>query len=362
MKTGTLTFHKTTNYGAVLQTYALQRVLRDNGVYNEVIDYDSEILTARYQNTGIRYFMNPKNAVKAVLQNSYIRDNRKSFEQFVKKHIIISEASYSRESIALCDAIYDKIIVGSDQVWNGGCMGWDSTYFLGFASPSKKNAYAASFGFDEIPDGKKEWYKEQLNGFENVSTREKSGTTIYKSLTGNEATTVLDPTLLLSTEWDELAKAEGIQIKKPYVLIYLLKETKTVFEQARIIAKKNGLQIVYINDRLFGQLGVNNMRYTTPEAWLWLFRNASAVVTNSFHGTAFSLNFNIPVFVELLPKPSRVNSRITDLLSLCGMTDRVIHDKMDWGLEVDFTECNAVLKQEREHSLRFLIDGIIGGN
>jgi hypothetical protein len=244
--------------------------------------------------------------------------------------------------------------VGSDQVWNGECMGRDNTYLLSFADADKRNSYAASFGVTDIDEQHIDWYKRDLMQFSHVSVREASGNELFKKITGKECTTVLDPTLLIREEWFELSKKVKNQSDKPYILVYVLKETSSIFNYARKLSKKTGYKIIYINDRLFGKKGVDSRYFVSPEEWLNLFCNASFLITNSFHGTAFALNLNIPFWVELLPAPSKVNSRITDLLSMCKMENRVISENSDLEEKIDFKNVNEVLDTKRLISKKFI--------
>lgn len=355
MRSGTLTFHRTTNYGALFQTYALQKVLLSKGYDNEIIDYRSSVLENRYKKKSLLFYARPKQLAKVILQNAYIRDNRKKFNEFAEKHIRISADSYFSDTITSADDIYDHIIVGSDQVWNGECMGWDPVYMLDFASYGKKNSYAASFGVTSVPPEKENWYRKYFESFSHVSLREESGMKLFNQLSEIPSTVVLDPTLLLSqSDWHNLANEVPKQKQGRYILLYVLKETNSIIRIARNLSNKWKIPVVYVNDRLFGVRGFDNRFYTSPCEWLNLFMNASFVVTNSFHGTAFSINLNKPFAVELLPPPSKVNSRITDILALCGCKDRIYDDSNGISCEMNFDNINKILSCERNKSIKFL--------
>ena len=355
MKSGTITFHRTTNYGAVFQTYALQNILLSRGYENEVIDYRSEILEERYKKKNILFYLKPKQFAKVILQNSYIRDNRESFKQFINENIVLSDSIFDASNIKYADSKYEYFIVGSDQVWNGECMGWDGTYLLDFVSDGKKNAYAASFGVNKIDANKIEWYRTKLKDYSRISVREKSGNILLNQLINTEAYTVLDPTLLIKRKkWIELGKRVPNQMNGKYILLYVLKETHEIFDIAKKLAHKWNMPVVYINDRLLRKCGVKNRFYTTPYEWLNLFSNASFVLTNSFHGTAFSLNLNVPFAVQLLPPPSKVNSRITDLLDLCNSNNRIITNVEDVCYDMDFRYINKILDEKRVDSIQFI--------
>lgn len=361
MKSGTLTFHRTTNYGAMFQTYALQKVLLLKGYDNEIIDYRSDVLEHRYKKKPLMFYAKPKQLAKIILQNAYIRDNRKNFDEFAKKYIRISPQPYFPDTIKNADDRYDQVIVGSDQVWNGECMGWDPVYMLDFVTPGKRNAYAASFGVTKVDLKREEWYRSFFDEYSHVSLREESGKALFNQLSNIVATVVLDPTLLLTQDnWRDLANEVSNQMEGSYILLYVLKETKSIIHMANELSNKWKMPVVYINDRLLKVRGIDNRFYTSPCEWLNLFMNASFVITNSFHGTAFSINFNKPFAVELLPPPSKVNSRITDLLALCGCEDRIIKKDCEVLPKMNFDKINVIINKKREESMAF-IDSIFEG-
>ena len=354
MKIATLTFHRTTNYGALFQTFALQKVLESIGYETEVLDYRSNIIEARYKKPSIAYFISPKNIAKILFKNSFIRNNSKTFANFSKK-IKLSPIVYDASNIQSANALYDRFIVGSDQVWNWECMGVDSNYLLGFADSNKKISYAASFGITKIPQKLEEWYKHFLVNFKSVSVRECSGKKIYNQLTNKECTVVLDPTLLLNEDWVKIAHSIERVISEKYVLVYLMKETPSIFKSAKLYACTHGYRVIYINDRLFGHLGVKSLYYTSPEQWLNLFYYAECIFTNSFHGTVFSINLHKNFWIETLPPPSKVNSRILDILDMFGLKDRIIDKRSVLeDTPIDYRKADEILDKQRHISIEFL--------
>ncbi len=354
MKCATLTFHRTTNYGAMLQTYALQQAIKKMGVDTEVIDYRSPTIESRYKNNFFSLFLHPRTLLSHLRRNSYIRDNRKSFASFSQRYIKTSEVICSNKNdLEKVCTEYDRVIVGSDQVWNPRCTGWDENYFLPFVKQSKRASYAASFGFADCESDIKNWLSKQLNGFKSVSVREPSGAVLYKKITGDDVVTVLDPTFLLKrAEWEQLA--DNRATSKPYVLLYLLAETPSIISFAKQIAKKTGKEVIYINERLFPVKCVRNMYYVSPTCWLSLFLNADVIVTNSFHGIAFSSNLNKQFWVELLPPPALVNARIVDLLNNLGLSERIISESSDISKQIDYNRVNPIIENLSGKSLDFL--------
>lgn len=351
----TLTFHRTTNYGALFQTFALQKALESIGIKSEVLDYRCPTIEKRYKVQPLGYFFNAKNIIKCIVRNSYIRDNRKNFLDFTKQYIRVSETIYTPETINSCNSKYTKFIVGSDQVWNPECMGGDSNYFLAFADSDKKNSYAASFGWSEFSDDQMRLFGKYLNDFKNISIRELSGSEIVRKCINCCPTLVLDPTLLLHQDWCNLATQIPRQISEKYVVVYLMKETKSIFKRAIHYAKAHDMKVIYINDRLMPKTGVINKFYTTPIEWLNLFYHSSGVFTNSFHGTAFATNFNKPLYVELLPEPSKSNSRLIDFLSLVHMEGCIVKSN-NYSVEqnIDYDKVNNIINNSRYNSVAYL--------
>lgn len=359
---GILTFHRTTNYGALLQSYALQRTLERLGYENEIIDYRCEAIEKRYTPTPWYNYLKPKELGKLLLFNIHTRDNRYAFYDFQKRHMRISEIVYTKNTIVNANVRYDSFIVGSDQVWNGNITDWDSTYLLDFADVKKRNSYAASFGLSEISEEKKEWYCGNLQKFNSVSVRETTGQRLFHEICGNDSQVNLDPVFLLSSEeWEEISIINEETHMDDYVLVYLMAATKEIFILAKRIAEELKCKVIYINHNLFGWTGVTNLYYTKPEHWIRLFFNAKCIVTNSFHGTAFSLIFNKPFFSNLLPGKALVNSRITDLLEKLDAKEALC-DGIYHGLpSLNYGVINKKIEYEKDKSIRYLkeiMDGI----
>lgn len=351
----TLTFHRTTNYGAIFQTYALQKALDKLGYSSEVLDYRCPTIESRYNYNRIKYFLNLKNIAKCLLQNSYIRDNRKSFHDFSDSYIRTSKESVNNSNIASYSKRYGIIIAGSDQIWNPECTGYDSNYFLSFTSDSHKESYAASLGRNSFSREQSNWLKNNLGGFKRISVRETSSADIIKTCTGKSPSIVVDPTILLHDEWLEIGNSIKCKEQEPYILIYAMSLTGSLLHSAKQYAKNHGYRIILINDWLFPYLGVKNKFYTTPIEWLNYFINAKAIFTNSFHGTAFSVNLQKQFFVELLPKPIKSNGRIIDFLKTLELQSRIIDNSIQPSdMAIDYSIANALLSKQIEFSYNYL--------
>lgn len=350
---GTLTFHRVCNYGAVLQTYALQQTVKGLGCDSEVIDYRCPFLEEHKKSISIKKITNPKWVYSVLFQNGYIIDLNKEFAEFRKKHIKISSATYySLDDLKKSDAEYDKYIVGSDQIWNYQCAGYDKAFFLQFVSDvNKKYSYAASIGFETLDNEYVDQYKEMLSGFRKIAVREKSAKALLERQLNLESVVTLDPTLLITkNEWDKLAVAPKFE---HYVLVYVLAWSETLFAYARELSMRYGLKVIFINDRLKDVSGMVNLRHVSPEQWIGLFENADYIVTNSFHGTAFSIIMRKPFTTFLLPEPSRVNSRMKDLLSDLGLSSRLYCGKIPIHLDYD-SDCEFAIEKKMEESKSYL--------
>ncbi len=326
LKIATLTFHRAINYGALFQTYALQKSIQKFGYDSEVLDYRSEFLEELHKPYNLKLYRTPLHFLYSVYKNRVKRDNRKTFRKFMNENIALSSISYNKDSIKDAEKDYDAIFTGSDQVWNCNCTKFDKTYFLDFTdNKSKKYSYAASMGIKLEKEELKKEYKYLLKDFKVLSVREKQAAEELSGI-GLNSEVVLDPTVLLtSEEWMKLARRpEGFVTDKKFLLVYVIVETPTLFKKAKSIAKEKGLEVVYINEMILNKPGIRNLHNVAPEEWLWLFHNAEFIVTNSFHGTAFSVNFKKQFIVEPLPVKTNANSRILDFLELFKISDRVV--------------------------------------
>lgn len=357
MKIGIMTFHRAANYGALFQAYALQKTIRKLGCDAQIIDYDCE--TIRRSSSASQMVGNKVKAlIKLPLQYSIRKKKLAAFEQFIDKHLKLSAPYSTMRQLVNAQKDYDRLITGSDQVWNTDCAGFDPAYFLSFVPDGiKKNAYAASFGFSDLPSSYAEEYKRRLNGFHCISVRETSGAEIIKSLLGYDVPVVLDPTLLLADEdWKSITPVLP-ERKKGYILVYNVLKPVQMLHYARRLAEKKGMEILYINDETHKNFDLKHLRALSPEGFLALYKNADYVLTNSFHGTVFSIIFKRPFLSEIEVYKNGVvekNGRVLNLLQALGLQQRTlaqgcqIDDAIDW--------CMADQKKAslRDASLRYL--------
>ena len=348
MKVATITFQNTNNYGASLQCYALHRALQILGAETEVIQYDSPYLNKPYKIAALK----EKGLVRFILGNIWtlMRTPRNAnFAEF-NKNIKFSR-KVNTKTISSLESEYDLFLTGSDQVWNGNLSGHDPNYFLGFVKDNKKKgSYAASFGFLNVPNGEIDWYKKQLAGYRYYNVREISGQKIVKDLTGNEAKLTIDPTLLLKQEeWKKVMAVPNI--KEPYILVYQITPSRKLSEIVNKLRNQTGYKVIAIPFIMDWPHKFTSMLTIGPAEFLGLFCNASYVVTDSFHGTAFSLIFNRNFWTL----SSRKESRITSLLEILGLGNRILYfdEKIEKKLttEVSYVDANTKFEEYRQNAL-----------
>jgi hypothetical protein len=357
MKCGTITFHRAINYGGILQAFALQTAINKINVDNEIIDYRCSFLEELYRPSTFLNKYTIKRIGAALIKNGTIKFNTKGFEEFTKKHIKTSEKIFrNKEDLVAANEIYDIFITGSDQVWSYYCAGHDSSYFLDFVKDkSKKNSYAASFGVSEIPDNLKDVYRDLLVDFNNISVREETGKNIIRDIIGRDVNVMPDPTLLLSkSEWKELMCKRVIRDR--YVLVYMIAKSKSILDLAKYIANKRNIKVIYINDNIYKSRGVENRNRVSPDEWVELFMNAECILTNSFHGIAFSINFQKEFYMQYLETNVKVNSRMENILKLFNLQDRFISNENDLEKvkQLDNSSIECILKEERQRAFDYL--------
>lgn len=353
MKIGILTFQTTNNYGAILQSYALQKVLKDHGHQPEIIDYRCEYIAKPYRLENLKKKGLAGYLFSLIGYLCYLPRTKRS-NQF-RKHMQYSK-SYFAKTIQEADGEYDMYIVGSDQVWNHKLTNADMHYLLDFVKDDKRKfSYAASIGVSEINGTLAKCYQGLLKKFHMMSVREKQGAEIVYNLTGREAQVVLDPSLLLpEKEWIKVAKMP--QIKGDYILVYQLGISKKLVSFVEKLSKQTGLRVIYIPFPLGGAIKCTCQWYIGPAEWLGLFYKASYIVTDSFHGTAFSILFNKQFYTEASGQHKGVGSRLFHLLSMFQLTDRLLDSDtvFDVKNQVDFDFANKILEEERKKSVGFL--------
>lgn len=380
-KIGIITLFNVANFGAELQAYATQKKIETMGYEAELIDYpfykdkrylstakSKPIFQFSYKDRVIEWLYPKAMMINTLLHYSNaIKRRANKFSGFHKEFSCLSKEYRTAESLYSEDLGYDVYMVGSDQVWNPTNYTSLDPYFLKFAPKGKKRiSYASSIGLGELPSYAKEYYKIGWQEFDAISVREENAVNIVQGVSGKHAVCVLDPTLLLdANEWHRVSrKVEGIE--KYYLLLYEITPCPYIKELAKHIAKEKGLQLVRINKdtiRKEKDSEILNVLDAGPSEFIWLFENASFVVTNSFHGTAFSINMNKDFYV-VAPERKKNNSRQQSILRLFGLTDRLVPERSEFSdlskFGIDYSSVNALLESERLKSMEFLKKAIDG--
>ncbi len=252
---------------------------------------------------------------------------------------------------------YDLFVTGSDQVFNPRITGFDDNYFLSFSSDISKNvSYAASFGFEakDLSLKEKTFICKNLKHLKHLSVREQKGAEIIRAVAGRPTQVHIDPTLLLTqTQWQPLTK---LPVREHYVLLYLMHKDKDLINFAQRLATAKGCELLYISSMPDIKNRVPAKHLTpTPQEWLGLFAKAEYVVTNSFHGLAFSINFNKTFFVGKLPASWPANSRLDNLLNITNLHSRIYTDfAKNYDAIINWTSVNKILEDERQKALSYL--------
>lgn len=362
MKIGILTFSSAYNFGAVLQCYALEYCIRQLGFDVEVIEYVPEYLATKRSRIGLRTFMNrhPWKCLSIIRKIRKVQNRFDLYKDFEKRYSKRSEAISTCEELRDLVTKYDYVVVGSDQIWNKKYNGNDEAWFGAGMANSKPQwiTYAASAGDPDFTRDELCDFKKRLETFSAISVREKSLERIITPLLGNGIphATVLDPTLLVSEDaWETWF--EPI-MREPYLVTYQAREDDNVFRIAKEIAIQTGTNRIipldfYNNNRQYG-LYTNNY---SPSDFVSLIRNATCVITTSFHGTAFSVICGTPFYSLRLNDGA--DERINNLLSQLDLSHRFI-DKDDTPAfsPVDYKSPFKILSNLRTDSLQFLKDNL----
>ena len=367
MKTGLLTFHAAHHYGAQLQAYALMKAVEACGSACEIIDY------VRPDTTEAKRLFRPGLTPHSLLANAHtllhhgaLRRRSERFEHFVRDDMARSPKSYDAYAALAADApAYDAYVCGSDQIWNPLIYkekAFDPAFFAGFAKTGRKIAYAPSFGIAEMPEAYHAELKSWLDGFSALSVRERNGEAIIKEVCGRDALTVLDPTLLLGPDqWMRIA--EPPQDAAPYLLCYFISDPAPYAPYVEALSRRLGLPVVSLcGARRTVRGTARTVLDAGPREFLGLFARAAHVMTDSFHGTVFSINFSRPFASFSLAEggKKKVSSRLDSILGILGLRRRLVTDAgttpealCQWP-DVDWASVGGALEAERAKSLGYL--------
>lgn len=354
MKIAIITFNRAVNYGAVLQSLALKKTVESYGYECEVINYKCEMV----EKVASPFYINSfslKDILIFLLQIKMRICKNKKFSEFSKKYLDTDKKILDSLTIEEISDSYDVYITGSDQVWNYEITGLDKNYFLDFASKEKcRVSYAASFGVAQIPENMKNNYKELLSNIENISVREEEGAKIVKELTGKDAALCIDPVFLLNKEeWSKYVDEPNIL--SDYILVYSINKTDC-YKIAEEIAAQTNCKIVGLQVPLSTRTKCTRIQTESPAEYLGWFYNAKYVVTDSFHGTAFSAIFEKKFIVCVGGQAGKRFSRQRTLLSTLKLENRICTAKDYQKIyhEIDYSKVRTSIEEANKASMEYL--------
>jgi hypothetical protein len=355
MNIGVVTFHRAINIGGALQSYALQYFLKKNGIKSEIIDYRCPAIEQQYYKRPFGWKL-LKRFLSALLRNGVIKVNTSKFDQFRSDYLPISKTVFYPETIHTANRDYTAFVTGSDQVWSWYCAGFDQAYFLDFVKkPNTRHAYAASFGGSEIPQDYIPRYQELLDEFESITVRESVGADLVEVMTSQQVPVVNDPTLLLSAStWRKQLIKHSVS-RKPFVLVYMIAESKELLKLARDLGKEKKLDIIYINDRVYKPKGIISERGVGPKEFLELVDSCDMFITNSYHGICFSIIFQKDLYIGLLTQNTAVNARIMYMIEKYNLSERLFQSPaFNVNSTINYKHIKNLVSKEAEKSILWL--------
>ena len=370
MKVAIVTITDGSNYGNRLQNYALQESLKKLGVECETIQRVTSRDPSIIRKTGA--------LCKDILRvlggrrtNRVYRVRKKRFHTFNHRNIVWSKyvLQNNKAPKSLKNA-YHFFICGSDQIWN---VKFDVVkedilnYLASFADPAQRIAYAASFGTTEVDDEQYiGFFKEELPKFKAISVREQSGIPLVAKLCGQNAQLVLDPTMLISAqEWNQLSVKPdcGVEDDECFVLTYFMSGRNDTINKYIENVKKQFVccKVINLEMEFRNRDSIENEKVfcTTPDEFIWLISHASVVLTDSFHGTVFSILFHKPFCVfqrKTVECNNNIESRLDTLLKYFDL-ERFRDDLNNPRLSPETYDANVIegiIESKRQASFLFL--------
>lgn len=326
MEIGILTFVKTSNYGAALQAYALQRVLKQNGAQCEVIDYSPAAIRNMHEPRAVFHRKALKDRLAAPLMYMVYRNRMALFDKFYQKYMTFSPRVEAQGLPRLLER-YDRIVVGSDQIWNPELTGGDYSYFLNMLpEKQKKYSYAASIGTAYFPEAQQEICENHLRDFQLVSIREARAAEQLRERTGIPAVCDVDPTFLLTRkDWQPFVGERTIPGR--YIFMYLIPEDSKTLALVRDFCKAQNCQPVLVRKGAKPIPGFHTLTKLSPADFLTLIYHSEMVVTGSFHAMCFALQFEKTFYITQSQNAERTE-RLTGLAAQLGLED-VLLDSSD---------------------------------
>jgi hypothetical protein len=348
VRVGILTLHCGSNYGAVLQAYALARAVREAGHEPEVVDYRTQTGVAHYRRERLPF--NPETRRAQPLFAAHAWKAWKN-DRFIERHTPLSPDSFRWPAeLERYRDRYDVVVAGSDQIWDLGTeRGLETCFFLDWVdhTTTARTSYAPSVGPTTSLGAHASTLVPLLSSFDALSVRDDGSVALVAEATRRTPEKVLDPTFLVDYD-DILVRPTR---RRPYLAVYGYVRNPKALEHIRRIADERELEIVSLGFR--NPVARRNRIGLGPDEWVGELAGADYVVTNFYHGLVFSLRFRRPFTV--LPKEGKAH-KVGDLLGIVGLEERTRIEED--GAPIDWDHVTAVLDAETERSRRFLASAI----
>ena len=364
-KIGILTFHRIPNYGAILQSYALQtEISQFQNLEVKVIDYTPDKFKRIFHNPyRISSKLSLRGKIKCIFRwilkyKTAKRGAQKysALQKFIEDKLNLTNVVSKSDLVKLNEWI-DIFIVGSDQVWKCESTDYDESYFLDFVDKIKKKiSYAASLKIDNDRRAEELFHK-WLPSFDAISVREQNAVAYLKNKFNINSNCVLDPTFLLDNRaWLELIDGKYKRYSAKYILIYTVGLQERLLEYAFKYAKEHSLKIISLN-HIKGRIDYTDFSNATVEQFIGLINDAECVFTTSFHGLAFSINLHTSFYFEVSEQSKNNNERLFSISQQLGLLDRNISNGIT-DVPIDWNAVEMRLNALRNESVDFLKSAI----
>lgn len=361
MQVGIITLLGCNNYGNRFQNYAMYKLLKRYGAEPVNIEFRVKREFIDISKSPMKRLVKKLMPKKFIYYKQYLDEKvekrTRSFHRFTKKTmgkpLVIFANQYEDIAGKIKEEKFAYFIAGSDQIWNPEFAGGDY-YFLTFAPPEKRIAFAASIGQSELSDEVKARYAPMLKEMKYISVREETAASLVQEMTGRRPDVMPDPTMLLERrQWEKLAKKPELSLPERYILVFFLGNLPG--QAIKDFSKRKKLPVIYLNHRDYPDL------YTLgPEKFLYVLKHASYVLTDSFHGTLFSILFERQFFVFRRKEAGIKDmfARMETLLQNFGLEEREqpwegVGDTADI-LEKEWKQVRQKLEQERSRADKIL--------
>ncbi len=348
-----LTIHCIPNFGSVLQSYALAAFMNDQGYHTEIIDYRPSYYT-KGRNVIRKYTSIAVNLVP------YLK-RKKKYNDFIKYRIpVTAEVFHALSEMKHLPSQNSVYVAGGDQLWNSfHPCGRDDAYKLTFVNGVPKMAIGTSMGRNSFSKEELDTLSEKIKDFCFIGLREQSTVELLKPFASAPIYHVVDPVLLLRKKDYISICGDKPLISEPYLLMYLTAKSEKLTKTVEYISKKLNLKVVHVSGFSKKCECDYFMKSIGPDELLNLVVYADFVLSSSFHATLFSLLFE-KQFCTFLPE-SGTNTRIEDLLSFYGLSDRIIHDVSEISRVdgiIDYSLVTPKLESFSEQSRRMIKEAV----